>query len=81
VAIDINDEGQIVGWSYTNSPRNSEQHAFLWENGTMFDLNGLIEIDKKRILQSGDGINDAGHIVGSMTASTTLKTFLLTPRP
>ncbi len=85
VAIDINDGGTIVGWSYTNSPRNSEQHAFLWENGTMLDLNGQLESNSKRTLQSADGINNAGHIVGSMftvqSGTTTLKSFLLTPKP
>jgi probable HAF family extracellular repeat protein len=85
VAIDINDERQIVGWSYTSSPRNSEQRAFLWENGSMFDLNGKVIADGKRTLQSADGINNAGHIVGSMftvqSGTTTLKSFLLTPNP
>jgi probable HAF family extracellular repeat protein len=85
VAIDINDEGQIVGWSYTASPRNSEQRAFLWENGKMSDLNGKVTADSKRTLQSAEGINNAGHIVGSMftvqSGTTTLRAFLLTPNP
>jgi len=80
----INDGGQIVGWSYT-SGRNSEQRAFFWESGKMFDLNGKIAADNKRTLQSADDINNAGHIVGSMftlqSGTTTLKSFLLTPTP
>jgi len=84
-ALGINDDRQIVGWSYTLSNPFNEQHAFLWENGTMFDLNGKIATDSKRTLQSADGINNFGHIVGSMYTvtrnTTTLKTFLLTPTP
>ena len=84
-ALGINDVGQIVGWSYTYSPRNSEQRAFLWESGKMFDLNGKVATDSTRTLQSADGINNVGHIVGSMysvqSKTTTLKTFLLTPTP
>ena len=83
-ALGINDSGQIVGWSYT-SGRNSEQRAFLWKSGKMFDLNGQIAAESKRILQSADDINNAGHIVGSMyrlqSGTTTLKSFLLTPTP
>jgi probable HAF family extracellular repeat protein len=83
-ALGINDGGQIVGWSYT-SGRNSEQRAFLWESGKMFDLNGKLPVDSKRTLQSADDINNSGHIVGSMYSlqggTTTLKSFLLTPTP
>jgi probable HAF family extracellular repeat protein len=34
-ALDINDAGQIVGWSETKS---GVRHPFLWENGVMKDL-------------------------------------------
>lgn len=84
VATDINDAGQIVGWSYIKSKPFNEQHAFLWENDKMSDLNGKVDADASRTLQSADSINDAGHIVGSgytMKGQTfTLKTFLLTRR-
>jgi probable HAF family extracellular repeat protein len=35
VALDINDAGQIVGWSHTSY---GARHPFLWENGVMKDL-------------------------------------------
>jgi len=83
-ALGINDSGKIVGWSYT-PPRNSQQHAFLWVNGTMFDLNGLVATVTGQTLQSADGINNAGHVVGSgfvaKGKTTALKSFLLTPKP
>lgn len=34
-AADINEQGQVVGWSQTAT---GEYHAFLWENGEMQDL-------------------------------------------
>ena len=34
-ALDINDAGQVVGWSETSS---GTRHPFLWQNGTMRDL-------------------------------------------
>lgn len=57
VALDINDAGQIVGWSHTS---NGIRHPFLWENGVMKDL-----------LAPGSGntgtayaINSVGAVVG-----------------
>ena len=38
-ATDLNDAGQVVGWDYTSD--FSQQHAFLWDNGTMIDLGTL----------------------------------------
>jgi probable HAF family extracellular repeat protein len=36
-AQDINEQGQVVGWSQTIA---HERHAFVWENGVMTDLGG-----------------------------------------
>lgn len=41
-AIDINDAGQIVGWSYTSYEAGAsgvpDTHPFVWQNGKMTDL-------------------------------------------
>ena len=41
-AFDINDAGQIVGWSYTSYSAGPsgvpDTHPFVWQNGTMIDL-------------------------------------------
>lgn len=57
-AMDINDKGQVVGWSNTDA-ETYFHHAFLWENGRMIDLGHL-----------GGGssyayaINELGQVVG-----------------
>ncbi len=57
-ALDINDEGQVVGVSYPST------HAFIYENGRMRDLNTLIPHDSALLLLAANGINDRGEITG-----------------
>lgn len=82
-ALDINDRGQVVGWSYDS---NGYSYAFLWENGKLSDLNALSGVGTKSFrLGSADAINEAGQIVGR---SDTYKgtnmvgngSYLLTPK-
>lgn len=62
-AYGINESGQIVGFFSTE--RNEASHrAFLYENGTMKDLNGLIDPDSGWLLRDATAINDLGQIVG-----------------
>jgi probable HAF family extracellular repeat protein len=56
-ARDINNRGQVVGWSYTASDYLA--HAFLWQDGSMVDLGTL----------GGGGswamaVNDKGQVAG-----------------
>jgi probable HAF family extracellular repeat protein len=59
-AVTINNEGQIVGES------NSESSArgVLWKNGKIYDLNALIPPNSRYSLIYGAGISDSGIIVG-----------------
>lgn len=58
----INDEREIVGFMFNTD--FSVQHAFLWKDGTMVDLNSLIPSGSPWLLRLAAGINDAGRIAG-----------------
>ena len=75
-AASINNLGQIVGWA-----RDTKQakHAFLWENGRMYDLNGLVRSHRGWILEQASCINNHGCIVGWGWHGGAECAFLLTP--
>jgi probable HAF family extracellular repeat protein len=60
-------------------------HAFLWENGVMFDLNDLVPPQLAIVLAQGVAINDRGQIAALGYAASeswppkTWQSFLLTP--
>ncbi len=60
-ARDINNHGQVVG---TSTDTNWQQRAFLWENGTMTDLNLLLPANSGWELKDARFINDRRQIVG-----------------
>ena len=76
VANAINNNSEVVGFSYIPS---GEQHAFLWKDGTMLDLNDLITADLGWQLTSALKINNRGQIIGTGSAKGQQKGFLLTP--
>ncbi len=75
-AKDFNEVGQVVGFS---SPSGGSQRAFLWENGTKFDLNDLLSENSGWELTEARGINDRGYIIGSGIFNGQNRAFLLTP--
>ncbi len=58
----INERGQVVGESTTAT---GEEHAFLWQDGTMSDL-GTLSGDQSE----ANGINNRGQVVGGSTTAT-----------
>ena len=73
----LNNANQVVGWSQTAS---GVQHAFLYSNGTMQDLNSMIPTSANITLTTAVGIDGSGRIVGYGTDSSgQMDEFLLTP--
>lgn len=60
----INDRDQVVGVSFPSS------HAFIWQNGTMTDLNTLVSGKSNLVLLAGQDINDSGVITGQAQDKT-----------
>lgn len=77
VANALNNSNQVVGWSQI---ANGAQHAFVYSNGSMHDLNLLIPSLSGITLTSAVGIDAAGDIVAYGTNSSgQTHEYLLTP--
>jgi probable HAF family extracellular repeat protein len=61
-AVAINSKGQVVGYSF--SCASNTTRSFLWENGSMVDLNTLIPPNSNLQLVETLAINDRGQIAG-----------------
>ena len=57
---DINDRGQIVGWSFTEG---GASHACIWEDGGVRDLSDLLPAGLGFTLFRAIAINEDGVIV------------------
>jgi probable HAF family extracellular repeat protein len=86
-ASSINSHSQIVGASQAGTPDNgcfsfdtSPPRAFLWDNGSIVDLNSLIPSGASLDLYWAIGINDKGEIAGlGAGANGDTHAFLLVP--
>jgi probable HAF family extracellular repeat protein len=77
VANALNNSNDVVGWSQLAS---GAQHAFLYSNGTMQDLNSLIPPGSGVSLVSAVGIDSAGEIVAFGTnASGQMHEYFVAP--
>jgi probable HAF family extracellular repeat protein len=76
----INAAAAVVGWSNVGT---GDRHAFLYTDGTMVDLNSLVDPASGWTLVEATAINDAGQIAGYGLNDATGDTeaFLLTPVP
>lgn len=72
----MNDGLQVVGKS--DVVNKSEEHAFLWKNGKIIDLNSLIPPHSGWELIEARGINARGQIVGWGSKAGSYHAFLLT---
>jgi probable HAF family extracellular repeat protein len=78
-ASSINAQGQVVGDSKPGCGPDSDR-SFLWEDGSIIDLNTLIPSGSPLYLQFTDTINDRGEITGNGSdASGNSHAFLLIP--
>ncbi len=93
VAFAINDQGQVVGTTWVPyqdvciDPNTGQQvpcikykeHAFLYENGEITDLNSLIPSDSAWELSWAFDVNNKGQIVGYGLLNGKFRAFLLSP--
>lgn len=61
----VNASGQVVGQSYIAGGTQTNQHAFLWQNGGMTDL-GILPNSTRSVASD---INDSGQIVGGSSGT------------
>jgi probable HAF family extracellular repeat protein len=75
----VNASGQVVG---TSSPAVSGfNHAFLWQNGTLTDLNDLLPSGSGWVLTTAYALNNSGVIVGDGLFNGAPRAFRLTITP
>ena len=88
IAFGINKSGQVVGKTTTQTLQaldaflnvSGDEHAFLYSDGKMTDLNTMIDPASGWHLSSAAAINDQGQIVGSgINKAGQSHAFLLTP--
>lgn len=79
-AYGINDGGQVVG---TADENNGNYHAFIYQGGTMYDLNDyIVPANSDWTLQAATAINNSGQICGyGSNPQGQEHAFLLNPLP
>jgi probable HAF family extracellular repeat protein len=67
----INGAGQVVG--------DSGGRAFIWQSGSMLDLNNLLKNDPGFMLNFATGVNSLGQIIGMSDVNGQMRGWMLTP--
>ncbi len=85
-AADINDSDIVVGSAWLSKTLSSlyqpdQYHAFIWQKGSMNDLNDLIPANTGWTLTAATAISPTGRIVGTGLLGGKVHGFLLTPVP
>lgn len=75
----INASDQVVG--YCDSTINFKYRAFMWQNGSLYDLNDLLPSGSGWEITEAMDINDTGQIVGYGYYGGIQHAFLMTPVP
>lgn len=78
--IAINNRGQVIGnaTKLNGSPKTDISRPFLWQSGTLYDLNSLVS-HKGWTMTRVSGFNNRGQIIGSGEGNHKIYGFLLTP--
>jgi probable HAF family extracellular repeat protein len=79
-ALGINDTGVIVGTATFLGGPSVDEHAFIYANGAMTDLNSVVAPDSGWVLEEAVGINSAGQIIGNGLVSGQIHAFRLDPQ-
>ena len=62
---DVNDNGMVVGYSWDGDHTGLDPRAWVWTEGTMYDLNDLLgDHEEFEILSRATAVNNNGDIVG-----------------
>jgi probable HAF family extracellular repeat protein len=76
-ATSINESGHVVG--YGDTAPQGPKHAFLYKDGSLIDLNSLIDPQSGWVLTQAADINDRGQIVGTGLFNGQERGFVLDP--
>jgi probable HAF family extracellular repeat protein len=64
-AADVNDNGMVVGYAWDGQFTGLDPRAWVWVDGTMYDLNDLLDASSDfEMLSRATGVNNHGDIVG-----------------
>ena len=75
-ALAVSDSGVVVGWFVTKAER---ARGFIWINGTMHDVNDLVDLGSGWIVTEANGVNNQGQISALAERNGVHKGLLLSP--